>query len=271
MTIIFENHYICTMILTDTHAHLYLDAFDKDRDTIISNAISSGVTRILIPNIDTESLVPMHSLCDQYPNHLFPMAGLHPTSVKADFEKALTTIEAGLPGNYVGIGECGIDLYWDRTFLAQQKVAFKTQLEWSFKYNLPVAIHIRSSFDEVFEMLGSTGRSTFKGVFHCFSGNKTQAAQALEMGFLLGIGGVVTFKNSDLPEIIKDIDPSKIVLETDAPYLAPMPYRGKRNESAYLSLVAEKLASIWEIPIREVANITTTNAVSLFKKINQHE
>ncbi|MDT8308674.1 MAG: TatD family hydrolase [Bacteroidales bacterium] len=259
------------MILTDTHAHLYLNAFDDDRDTMIAGAFRTGVTRILIPNIDQDSLVPMHHLCNQYPGHLFPMAGLHPTSVRDDFETVLSTIGAGLPGNYVGIGECGIDLYWDRTFLAHQKMAFRTQLEWSFKHGLPVAIHIRSSFDEVFEVLKSTGHATFKGVFHCFSGNKTQAAQAIEMGFLLGIGGVVTFKNSGLPKIIKDIDPSKIVLETDAPFLAPMPYRGKRNESAYLRIVAEKVAALWGMPIHEAASITTANAVSLFKKINHHE
>jgi TatD DNase family protein len=254
------------MILIDTHAHLYLDEFDTDRETIIQNAIRSGVKQILCPNIDSESLSALDSLCESYPGYCLPMMGLHPTSVKGNYKDELEIIRKrlfeSLQERYIAVGEIGIDLYWDKTFLLQQQEVFELQLEWSLSKKLPVAIHSRDSFDAIMEVLQKFDSLT--GVFHCFSGNVEQAEQVVNKGFLLGIGGVVTFKNAGLDKVVQATDLSNIVLETDAPYLAPMPFRGKRNESAYVSLVAQRIAQLKDVSYAEVCEITSGNAIKLF-------
>jgi len=254
------------MILIDTHAHLYLDEFDTDRETVIQNAIRSGVKQILCPNIDSESLSALDSLCESYPGYCLPMMGLHPTSVKENYKDELEIIRKRLfespQERYIAVGEIGIDLYWDKTFLLQQQEVLELQLQWSLSKILPVAIHSRDSFDAIMEVLQNFDSLT--GVFHCFSGNVEQAEQVVNKGFLLGIGGVVTFKNAGLDKVVQAIDLSNIVLETDAPYLAPMPFRGKRNESAYVSLVAQKIAQIKDVSYAEVCEITSGNAIKLF-------
>lgn len=252
------------MFLIDTHAHLNQSDFKNDLDEVIGRAKDYGVNRILIPNVDASSISSMLEVCNKYPNTCFPMMGIHPTSVKANFEEELNIVENWLSKKeFVAVGEIGIDLYWDKTFIQEQKIAFAYQINLAKKYDLPINIHVRNSFDESFEVLDSIG-GTFKGNFHCFSGNTAQAEKAIEMGFKLGIGGVVTFKNSGLDKVVKHIDLKHIVLETDCPWLAPAPHRGKRNESTYTVLVAEKIAEIKGIPVEEVAEITSKNALSLF-------
>jgi TatD DNase family protein len=254
------------MILIDTHAHLYLDEFDTDRETVIQNAIRSGVKQILCPNIDSKSLSALDSLCESYPGYCLPMMGLHPTSVKENYKDELEIIRERLfespQERYIAVGEIGIDLYWDKTFLLQQQEVLELQLEWSLSKKLPVAIHSRDSFDAIMEVLQNF--DSLKGVFHCFSGNVEQAEQVVNKGFLLGIGGVVTFKNAGLDKVVQATDLSNIVLETDAPYLAPMPFRGKRNESANVSLVAQRIAQLKDISYAEVCEITSGNAIKLF-------
>jgi len=254
------------MILIDTHAHLYAEEFENDLEAVIQNAVSSGVKHILCPNIDSSYLKALDTLCERYPGYCHPMMGLHPTSVKENYKEELEIIRQRLfdspPKKYMAIGEIGIDLYWDKTFTTQQKEAFALQLEWAETLNLPVAIHSRDSFDPIMEVLQDFKKVT--GVFHCFSGNTEQAEQVIDKGFLLGIGGVVTFKNSGLDKVVQVIDLSKIVLETDAPYLAPVPFRGKRNESSYLTLVAQRIAQIKDISFSEVCQKTTANAIKLF-------
>jgi TatD DNase family protein len=254
------------MILIDTHAHLYLNEFDTDREIVIQNAIRSGIKQILCPNIDSESLSALDSLCKSYPGYCLPMMGLHPTSVKENYKDELEIIRKRLfestQKHYIAVGEIGIDLYWDKTFLLQQQEVFKLQLEWSLSKKLPVAIHSRDSFDAIIEVLQHFDSLT--GVFHCFSGNVEQAEQVVNKGFLLGIGGVVTFKNAGLDKVVQAMDLSNIVLETDAPYLAPMPFRGKRNESAYVSLVAQRIAQLKDVSYAEVCEITSGNAIKLF-------
>ena len=254
------------MILIDTHAHLYLDEFDTDHETVIQNAIRSGVKQILCPNIDSKSLTALDTLCESYPGYCLPMMGLHPTSVKENYKDELEIIRKRLfespQEQYIAIGEIGIDLYWDKTFLLQQQEVLELQLEWALSKKLPVAIHSRDSFDAIMEVLQNFNSLT--GVFHCFSGNVEQAEQVVNKGFLLGIGGVVTFKNAGLDKVVLATDLSNIVLETDAPYLAPMPFRGKRNESAYVSLVAQKIAQLKNVSYTEVCEITSGNAIKLF-------
>jgi TatD DNase family protein len=254
------------MILIDTHAHLYLDEFDTDREAVIQNAIRSGVKQILCPNIDSESLSALDTLCESYPGYCLPMMGLHPTSVKENYKDELEIIRKRLfespKEHYIAVGEIGIDLYWDKTFLLQQQEVLELQLEWALSKKLPVAIHSRDSFDAIMEVLKKF--TSLTGVFHCFSGNVEQAEQVVSKGFLLGIGGVVTFKNAGLDKVVEATDLSNIVLETDAPYLAPMPFRGKRNESAYVSLVAQKIAQIKDVSYTEVCEITSGNAIKLF-------
>jgi len=261
-----NNLYLCRMFI-DTHTHLYLEEFDPDREDTIRRSISSGTLKMLLPNIDSSSWDSMLQLCKQFPNNCFPMAGLHPTSVKAgSVEDELKKVEEMLESEgFVAIGEIGIDLYWDKTYLAEQKEAFRHQLHLAKKFQLPVAIHMRNSFDEIWNVLEPETGPDLKGVFHCFSGNLAQARQVIATGFLLGIGGVVTFKNSGLQEIVKTIGVEHLVLETDAPYLAPSPYRGQRNESSYIPLIAAKIADISGRPLQEVAAITTSNANNLFK------
>jgi TatD DNase family protein len=254
------------MILIDTHAHLYLDEFATDRETVIQNAIRSGVKQILCPNVDSESLSALDTLCESYPRYCLPMMGLHPTSVKENYKDELEIIRKKLfespQERYIAVGEIGIDLYWDKTFLLQQQEVLELQLEWALTKKLPVAIHSRDSFDALMEVMQNFDSIT--GVFHCFSGNVEQAEQVVNKGFSLGIGGVVTFKNSGLDKVVQAMDLSNIVLETDAPYLAPMPFRGKRNESAYVSLVAQRIAQLKDVSYAEVCEITSGNAIKLF-------
>jgi len=254
------------MILIDTHAHLYLDEFENDIETVIQNAVRAGVKHILCPNIDCASLIVLDSLCANYPGYCHPMMGLHPTSVKENYQDELETIRKRLFDSpfvtYKAVGEIGIDLYWDKTFEKEQEEAFALQLEWAVTKNIPVAIHSRSSFDSIMTVLQDF--NTLTGVFHCFSGDVKQAEQVVNKGFLLGIGGVVTFKNAGLDKVVQAMDLSNIILETDAPYLAPVPFRGKRNESAYVSLIAQKIAQLKDVSYAEVCNITTANAVKLF-------
>jgi TatD DNase family protein len=260
-----ENGYFCNMIFVDTHTHLYLDAFDEDRDAMMGRAKDQGVTHFMLPDIDRESRERMFQMQTDFAG-CHAMAGLHPTSVKADYEEELASALELLNGDAViGVGECGIDRYWDLEHIVLQKEAFATQLQWSLERDLPVSIHIRDAFEDVFEVLSRFGKTRFKGVFHCFTGGLDEAEKAMAYGFHLGIGGIVTFKKSHLPEVLKQISPEKIVLESDAPFLAPAPYRGKRNEPSYLPLVAEKIAGVYHMSLSEVACITTHNALTLFK------
>lgn len=255
------------MILTDTHTHLYLEAFEEDRDEVLQRAKEHEVKKMILPNIDTSSIEALHTLCDKYPAHCFPMMGLHPSSVGEDYKNELATIYSRfLERKYYAVGEIGIDLYWDKTYEKQQKEAFRTQIRWAIEKKLPIVIHARNSFDEIFEILDQENHPDLRGVFHCFTGDAGQAEKALDYGgFWLGLGGVLTFKNSRLDEVIKNIPMENLLLETDSPYLAPVPYRGKRNESAYMRHIAEKLATAKGLPIEEVARITTENAEELFK------
>ena len=261
-----EFPYFCAMFI-DTHTHLYLEEFDTDREEAIRKAIGTGVSKMLLPNIDSNSWEPMLALCSQFPKHCFPMAGLHPTSVQAaTFGEELMKVEDQLANaNFVAIGEIGIDLYWDKTYQQEQEQAFRHQLKLAKKLKLPVAIHMRNSFDEVWSVVKSEAGDELTGVFHCFSGNLEQARLVTEAGFYLGIGGVVTFKNSGLQEVITALGPNQLLLETDAPYLAPMPHRGKRNESSYIPLIASKIAELTGHTLQQVAEITTANATRLFR------
>ncbi|MDZ7742198.1 MAG: TatD family hydrolase [Bacteroidota bacterium] len=254
------------MILTDTHTHLYLNAFDEDRTEVVANAIEKGVQYMLLPNIDSTSVNGMLQLCDQFPENCFPMMGLHPTSVKENYKEELALVEKELEtGRYLAVGEIGMDLYWDKTFQQQQKEAFQQQIRLALKHHLPIAIHQRNSYDEIMEALEEINTGGLTGVFHCFTGAPEQAEKIINMGFYLGIGGVLTFRNSKLDEVIRGVDLKYIILETDSPFLAPVPYRGKRNESAYVKLVAKKLAEVKELEVDEVAEQTSINAKKLFK------
>lgn len=261
--------YICTiqMNLTDTHIHLYAEEYEGDRTELINAALNAGVKRFIIPNIDSSSLDGMFQLTKSYPGTCLPMMGLHPCYVKENFRDELKVIYSTLSNpeaNAVAIGEIGLDFYWDLTFRNEQETALKEQLHWAAEFNLPVAIHSRNSTDEVIAILKELQSLNLKGVFHCFSGDMKQAESILALGFYLGIGGVVTFKNSGLDKIVAEIPIANLVLETDGPYLAPAPYRGKRNVPSYLKLVAEKIADVKGISLEEVSDITTANAVKLF-------
>lgn len=257
------------MQFTDTHAHLFLEEFDHDRDQVIERAVNAGVTHMFLPNIDARSVDPMLKLSDQYPENCFPMIGLHPTSVKAGYLKEIEKVEALLenpPARFFAIGEMGIDLYWDKTYYKEQVEVFTRQLELSLKYQLPLVIHTRNSMDIVLDMIEKMNNSALYGIFHCFGGNKIQALRAIRSGFKLGIGGVITYKNSGLKEVIEMTDLAHLVLETDAPFLTPAPDRGKRNESSYIPVIARKIAEIKKLTIQEVAEVTTRNANELFGK-----
>jgi TatD DNase family protein len=250
---------------TDTHTHLYSEDFDHDRNIIIQNAINLGVNRFFIPAIDSSCVQKMYDLEAEFPENVFLMAGLHPCYVKGNFEEELRLIEKQLSTRkFVAIGEIGIDLYWDKTTLEIQKQAFRHQIQLAKKYRLPINIHCRDSFDEVFEVLSLEKSGDLYGIFHCFSGTLEQALQAISFNMKLGIGGVVTFKNGKIDQFLSQIPIENIVLETDAPYLAPVPFRGKRNESAYIPIIAEKLASIYNLSIDEIARITTENSKMVF-------
>jgi len=249
----------------DTHTHLYLKEFDADRTNAIRRAVENNVTTMLLPNIDAETIQPMRQLCEQFPEHCFPTAGLHPTSVNKNYRDEMAIVETELKTQKChAVGETGIDLYWDTTFFKEQEYCFNRQLELALQYNLPIIIHSRNSLNEIFDILRSFGNNLPSGVFHCFPGNVAEAEKAIELGFHLGIGGVVTFKKSNQNEIAKAIPLQHIVLETDAPYLAPVPFRGKRNESSYISIIAEYIANQLNIPLDTVADVTTGNAREMF-------
>jgi TatD DNase family protein len=253
------------MIITDTHTHLYSEEFDTDREAVIKEAIDNGVTRFFIPAIDASYTDRMLSLKNSYPDTVFLMAGLHPTHVKENYREELVHVEEMLnQHSYVAIGEIGIDLYWDKTFLKEQQDAFRAQIRLAKAHKLPIVIHCREAFDAIFEILESEKGEELYGIFHCFTGNFDQAQKAISYNMKLGIGGVVTFKNGKIDTFLNKIDLEDIVLETDSPYLAPVPYRGKRNESIYIIKILEKVASIYGKTTEEVAAVTTQNSKLIF-------
>jgi TatD DNase family protein len=253
------------MNLIDTHTHLYLPEFDNDRDEAVKRATQNGVTNLLMPNIDMYSIEAMLSAEDRYSGICHPMIGLHPTSVKEDYPHQLNEIEkVSREHDFIAVGEIGIDLYWDKTFLIEQLGAFRRQIVLALSNDLPVVIHSREAFSEIFSVLDEFRGKGLRGVFHAFSGDLETAERAIADGFKLGIGGIVTFRNSGLNKVIRDVDPVNLVIETDSPYLAPDPYRGKRNESAYLDIICRKLAEIYEVDEEKIAGITTDNARCLF-------
>jgi len=253
------------MQLIDTHTHIYLPEYDADRDEVINRAHDNGVVKMLMPNIDCQSVDMMLSTETRYPGLCYSMIGLHPTSVNAGFQTELDKLKELFPTHkFIAIGEIGIDLYWDKTFIKEQITAFRKQIIFSIEKKLPVVIHARDSFPEVFSVLDEFNGENLKGVFHAFTGGIKDAEKALSYGFKLGIGGIVTFKNSGLDKTIKEIGPGNIILETDSPYLTPTPHRGKRNESLYICLINKKLAEIFKMSEDEVALLTYTNSISLF-------
>ena len=254
------------MLFIDTHAHLYAAKFDADRDAVMERAMENDVRGFYLPNIDLESVPGMLALTDAYPERVFPMMGLHPCHVKENYREELAQLEPWLDRRaFCAVGEIGIDLYWDKTFVEQQIDAFRIQCGWAKRRDLPICIHSRESIDMIAELLEAMEpEERPHGVFHCFTGNVQQAERIIRLGFLMGLGGVLTFKNSGLDKIVADIPLEHFVLETDAPYLAPTPHRGKRNESAYVPLVAQKLADAQGISVEEVARVTTENAFGLF-------
>lgn len=253
------------MNITDTHTHLYASEFDGDRFETIVRAIENGVTRFFIPAIDSSCIEKMYDLENQFPENIFLMMGLHPCYVKENYLDELLIIETELARRkFYAVGEIGIDLYWDKSTLEIQKLAFKHQIQLAKKYKLPINIHCREAFDEIFEVLESEKSDDLFGIFHCFSGTYEQALKAISYNMKLGIGGVVTFKNGKIDQFLNKIDLKNIVLETDSPYLAPNPYRGKRNESSYLVNVVDKLAQIYDLSIQDIARITTENSKAIF-------
>jgi len=254
------------MILTDTHTHLYSEEFEQDRTEMIQRAIDTGVSRFFVPSIDSNYTQKMYDLEAQFPENIFLMMGLHPCYVKPDtYENELAHVEAELSKKkFYAIGEIGVDMYWDKTTLKIQQEAFQRQIQLAKKHKLAINIHCREAFDEVFEVLDSEKAPDLFGIFHCFAGDVDQAKRAIDLNMKLGIGGVATFKNGKIDQFLNEIDLKHIVLETDAPYLAPAPFRGKRNESSYVKLVAEKLSQIYQLPLAEIAQITTENSKAVF-------
>jgi TatD DNase family protein len=253
------------LVITDTHTHLYAEEFDHDRAEMIQRAINAGVSRFFIPAIDSSCTQSMYDLEKEYPNNVFLMMGLHPTYVKDNYQEELQHVENELSKRkFYAIGEIGIDLYWDKTHLTEQQIVFRKQIQLAKQYKLPIVIHCREAFDEIFEILEEEKSPELFGIFHCFSGTHEQALQAISYNMKLGIGGVVTFKNGKIDQFLKEIDLVHIVLETDSPYLAPIPYRGKRNESGYLINVVDKLSQIYGLSANEIARITTENSKVIF-------
>ena len=253
------------MFLIDTHTHLYLDEFKHDIDVLIEKAKKKNIQKFLLPNIDTKTIQPLLDLSKLYPKNCYPMIGLHPCSVDQDFLDNLKTLESKInENNFIAIGEIGIDLHWDKTYLKEQKKAFETQINWAIKYNLPIVIHSRKSFDEIYQILKKYQDQSLKGVFHCFNGNIEEAQKIIDLGLLLGIGGVLTFKNSNLDQVVEKVSIKHILIETDAPYLSPMPYRGKRNQPEFLSIIANKICEIKNISISELTNNLYLNTNSIF-------
>ena len=253
-------------MITDTHTHLYSEEFDQDRDDMIQRAKDAGVSRFFIPAIDSSSTERMLDLEKNHPNEMFLMMGLHPTYVKENYKEELTHVKKWLDKrSFYAIGEIGIDLYWDKTFLKQQQEAFRIQIQWAKEKKLPIVIHCRDAFEEVFEILEAEKGADLFGIFHCFTGTLAQAEQAISYNMKLGIGGVATFKKGKIDKFLNQIDIKNIVLETDAPYLAPTPYRGKRNESSYITNVVDKLVAIYGLTFDEISEITTQNSKDIFK------
>jgi TatD DNase family protein len=250
----------------DTHAHMYDEAFISEIDVFVSKAQQQHVAEIYLPNCDRHTITPMMQIVEMYPEVFKPMMGLHPCYVKDDYEAELLIVKEWLDKyNFAAIGEIGLDYYWDQTYVTQQKAAFELQTDWALDKKLPVIIHTRNSIDDGIAIISQKQNGNLKGIFHCFSGTLEQAKKIVDLGFYLGIGGVVTYKKSELPLIVEQIALDHLVVETDAPYLAPMPYRGKTNESAYIPIVAQKIADIKQISLEQVATQTTINARNIFK------
>ncbi|TKB98002.1 TatD family hydrolase [Pedobacter cryotolerans] len=253
------------MLLTDTHTHLYYETDQEKQDLLMQRCFALDVKRLFLPNVDVKSIAMIDQLVLKYPENCFAMAGLHPCDVKEGYEEQLSIIYNSIADrNIFAIGEIGIDLYWDKTTLTIQQDAFKKQIAWAKELNLPIVIHCREAFDEVFEVLDSEKDEKLRGIFHCFTGDLEQAKRAIDLNFYLGIGGVVTYKKAGLDLVLADIPLNKIVLETDSPYLAPVPYRGKPNESSYLIHIAQKVAEIYGLSLEEVAEVTTENSRKVF-------
>lgn len=253
-------------MFVDTHAHLYSKQFEDDREAMLQRAADAGVTKLFLPNVDHDSIDAMHALADAHPDRCFPMMGIHPCSIGQDNTAALAEVERLLStGRYCAVGEIGTDLYWDKTYIAQQLEAFRLQVRWAKELGLPIVIHCRNSFVETIAVVEEEKDERLRGVFHCFSGSADEGRRILALdGFFLGIGGVITYPKSGLAQVMAELGPERCVLETDAPYLAPVPYRGKRNESAYIPLVAAELAKATGRTVEEIARITTANAERLF-------
>jgi len=255
------------MIITDTHTHLYSEAFDEDRDAMIQRALDSNIERFFVPAIDSSYTEAMLQLEKAYPKNVYLMMGLHPTSVKENYKEELEHVEHLFKQrSFIAVGEIGIDLYWDKSTLKIQQDAFRQQIHLAKQYSLPIVIHCRDAFDEIFEILEEEKDEKLYGIFHCFTGTLEQAKRAISFNMKLGIGGVVTFKNGKIDQFINEIDMKHIVLETDAPYLSPTPYRGKRNESSYILNVINKLSELYNLSQTEIAEITTNNSLEVFKK-----
>lgn len=253
------------MILTDTHSHLYDTKFVEDRKAMILRAFEENIQRIFIPNIDQNTVKAMMDIVAAYPQKCFPMMGLHPCHVNENYKLELAVIKKHLDaGGFCAVGEIGMDLYWDKTYVENQKIAFRTQIQWAKEKGLPIAIHCRNAFNEIFEILEDEKDEQLRGVFHCFTGSIEQAQRVIDLNFYLGIGGIVTFKKAGLDAVVKEIDLKYLVLETDSPYLAPSPNRGKRNESSYLIHIARKVAELHQVSIERLAQITTDNSIKLF-------
>ena len=253
------------MKIIDTHTHLYLKQFKDDIDKVIQRSIDKGINKFIFPAIDSTHFDDMHDLKNKYPGSIYLMSGLHPVDVKENVKEELEFVVNSLKSHsYVAIGEIGIDLYWDKTYLKQQQEAFEFQIRLAIKNDLPIVIHCREAFDEIFEILDKENCDKLRGVFHCFTGTLEQANRAIQLGFKLGIGGVVTFKNGGIDKFLNRIDLNHIVVETDSPYLAPVPFRGKRNESSYITYVIDKLSEIYGLPIKKIASVTTKNSEKVF-------
>lgn len=255
------------MRLIDSHSHLFLEEFAEDLPQVMARAREAGVTHIFMPNIDTTTIEPMLRVCREYKGYCYPMIGLHPTSVDADYEKELETVarELASPNEYVAVGEVGMDLYWDKTFLKEQQVVLDRQIGWALEYGLPIVIHCREAFDYIYNVLKPYQSTSLKGIFHSFTGTAQEACRIMEFpGFMIGINGVVTFKKSSLPEVLKNIPLERIVLETDSPYLTPVPNRGKRNESAYVKDTLMKVAEVYGSSPENVAQVTSDGALKVF-------
>ena len=257
------------MKMIDTHTHLYVEAFDEDRDEVISEALAKGIHEFYLPAIDSQYTERMLALEKLYPDHIRLMTGLHPTHVNENVEEELSHVKGQLAKHlYYAVGEIGIDLYWDKSYLSEQQFAFDQQIKWAKEHRLPIVIHCRDAFEEVFDVLEQNKGEGLFGIFHCFTGTKADAERAMNYNLKLGIGGVVTFKNGKIDQFLHEIPLSEIVLETDAPYLAPVPYRGKRNQSDYLTLIARKVSEVYKKPIEYIAEHTTKNALNVFMKNN---